>query len=471
MRKVQFLKGRSKDLSKVPLTEGAIYFTTDEHRLYIDTAVSRLPVVTEAGKVLYVTLPSYQEWINYKCAVTVYADSKTEVPKFPISSILTEDSILFVGNTNGDANIICTGYKIISFDETTGTSTFGLEFKYVGNAFEADINSSKIIQIYSPNPAVKVWDDLTYERSVYIDRITLKSDNWEYAAGSAEMTQTVYINDINLTAEDDEFRPFFITLADDSIENQDDFSNIKTVNVTYDAKEKRSEITFVANLDENRHNIGIMICIVIAPKITTNIIEGYPEHSWDIITLQSGTVINNGSYFLAKNTAPMPVGEDVQELLVYPIGAYNTNIYNQIQSINYIRNAQDTGGYEIIFYSSDSIELKNSLELCVINLNALGDVYDYSLKSEAWVKVTTKDSLGEENEKVYYCQAVRLPEGKRLKEKYPPLVYSKTGTSQDENTQYKINQIIETFVQNGILYIYAKNKPMDEIDIKIVDFK
>lgn len=59
MPQVKFLKGRKKNLATVPLDNGAIYFTSDERRLYVDTPTARLPVTgdTIAGKIFYALLP------------------------------------------------------------------------------------------------------------------------------------------------------------------------------------------------------------------------------------------------------------------------------------------------------------------------------------------------------------------------------------------------------------------------------
>ena len=63
MPQVKFLKGRKKNLANVPLDNGAIYFTSDERRLYVDTPTARLPVTGDivAGKIFYALLPK-SEW-------------------------------------------------------------------------------------------------------------------------------------------------------------------------------------------------------------------------------------------------------------------------------------------------------------------------------------------------------------------------------------------------------------------------
>lgn len=47
MSQVKFLRGKTDNLKNVSLENGSIYFTTDERKLYIDTAGARLPITTQ----------------------------------------------------------------------------------------------------------------------------------------------------------------------------------------------------------------------------------------------------------------------------------------------------------------------------------------------------------------------------------------------------------------------------------------
>lgn len=108
MPQVKFLKGRSDNLANIPLDNGAIYFTTDEQKLYIDTHVNRLPVIGNTFRFFYLRANT-ADWQtgdgNPTMTIRNYYDSKNDDTSYPISDILSSESVLFVGDkydTNGN---------------------------------------------------------------------------------------------------------------------------------------------------------------------------------------------------------------------------------------------------------------------------------------------------------------------------------------------------------------------------------
>ena len=129
MPQVKFLKGRSNNLANIPLDNGAIYFTTDEQKLYIDTHVNRLPVIGNTFRFFYLRADA-ANWQtgdgNPTMTIRNYYDSKSDDTSYPVSDILSSESVLFVGDkydTNGNTlnpnNVVmCKGLKFeIAFNE------------------------------------------------------------------------------------------------------------------------------------------------------------------------------------------------------------------------------------------------------------------------------------------------------------------------------------------------------------------
>lgn len=264
MNNLQFLKGKSQNLRKYPLSPGAVLFTEDTRRLYVDTDTSRIAVTGDqvAGKIFYVrldpdawteqTLDKKQYWTQ---DITDYYDNKTDSdPTGKLSNILTEDSILFLGHTT--ENVL-----ILPGQDTTSSITF--TYGYFGvDAAPAD---EIIAQIYCPNPAVESYAPIEVFRTVFTARFLLKGNEdihhpmwWKLSSNNLTFTQSIVIPGINL-----ELAPGFITLSDDSLENRPELADI-TATASYNEATQEGEIEFKTSKAPD-YNINVDVCLLLAP--------------------------------------------------------------------------------------------------------------------------------------------------------------------------------------------------------------
>jgi hypothetical protein len=102
MAQVKFLKGKSQNLSKLPLDHGSVYFTTDDRKLYIDTAVARLPVAGDSGRIFYIKidgkdLVSQEGWPK-NIKTTEFYNNKGDFDSYIFADVLDAvDPIVFCG--------------------------------------------------------------------------------------------------------------------------------------------------------------------------------------------------------------------------------------------------------------------------------------------------------------------------------------------------------------------------------------
>lgn len=265
MNNLQFLKGKSQNLRKHPLSPGAILFTEDTRRLYVDTDTSRIAVTGDqvAGKIFYVRLDpdSWQETQSgdqtyYMQEVTQYYDSKDDIePAHNLDNILQEESILFLGHTSAAVVILPT-------QNTTNKITF--IFGYFDES-PSQPSDEIIAQIYCPNPAVESYAPIEVFRTVFTARFLLKGNEdihhpmwWKPSSNNLTFTQSIVIPGINL-----ELAPGFIALSDDSLENRPELADI-TATASYNEVTQEGEIEFKTSKAPD-YNINVDVCLLLAP--------------------------------------------------------------------------------------------------------------------------------------------------------------------------------------------------------------
>ena len=257
MPQIQFLKGKSANLRKVPLSDGTIYFTEDTRRLYIDTATQRLPVAGDqvCGKIFWVQLlPDWDE-TTLEQTVSKYYENKNDSQSYQISDILSDDSIIFIGKANyGTPDEDAIYPAIISTDSTNATITFKLIFAKIEGVLQEpnyQIPEEPIwVQIYCPNPRASAFEPITAFKTVYTARLFLDAEAWEH------LEDDRYYQDIVIENLDFSKMPYLITLSDDSLENRPEYLNLEIDDSTAILK-----IYSPADID---FNINVDLCLFMA---------------------------------------------------------------------------------------------------------------------------------------------------------------------------------------------------------------
>lgn len=257
MPQVQFLKGKSANLRKVPLSDGTIYFTEDTRRLYIDTATQRLPVAGDqvCGKIFWVRLlPNWDE-TTLEQTVSKYYEAKNDTQSYQISDILSDDSIIFIGKANyGTPDEDAVYPAIISTESTNAAITFKLIYaKIEGILQDPDyqIPEEPIwVQIYCPNPKASAFEPITAFKTVYTARLFLDAEAWEH------LDDDCYYQEIVIENLDFSKMPYLITLSDDSLENRSEYPNLEIDDSTAILK-----IYSTADID---FNINVDLCLFMA---------------------------------------------------------------------------------------------------------------------------------------------------------------------------------------------------------------
>ena len=455
MPQVKFLKGRKKNLANVPLDNGAIYFTSDERRLYVDTPTARLPVTGDivAGKIFYALLPkSGWNTETKEQVIKYYLDNLEDTTAdSALSNILTTDTILFIGKavysdgevTDALSNIIC-----------QSSNANSITFKYLGDNLQDLLDKDVHVQIYSPNPKVTYSSGaVSAPCSVYSLRETLDSFLWEYDSENSQFIYNLPIEDINLTSS-----PYIISSADNSLENISEYAGL-TMDEEWDENEQISYLIF-KSASRPSFNITIDITIFIASK-----------EEWNILTLSknTSTTPENG-YPTMKITnqelANIPEGEQ-REFLVYCLD--NPEEFAQISDIKY-----DNGTYTISF--NKSITLKADIKIMVQQLNNIANIYKNQILTGGENKTGSKGWLYSKNfqgetfleDKNYYIQSLpAVSTSFRLKGKHPPLIYPSNTTSKN---LANFNKIVETKIYQGKILFYTEKLITDDLAVTIVDF-
>lgn len=452
MPQVKFLKGRKKNLASVPLDNGAIYFTSDERRLYVDTPTARLPVTGDivAGKIFYALLPK-TGWIEKKQVIETYLDDlENTTANSALSNILTEETILFIGKavysdgevTDALSNIIC-----------QSSNANSITFKYLGDDLGALSDKDVHVQIYSPNPKVTYSGGaVSAPCSVYSLRETLDSFLWEYDSKNNQFIYKLPIEDINLDSS-----PYIVSSADNSLENTSEYTGL-TMDEEWNENEQTSYLIF-KRAARPSFNITIDITIFIAS-----------EEEWDILTLSGDTTDTENGFpvmqIASQKLANIPNGEE-RELLVYCLD--NFDEFSQISDIKY-----ENGTYTIYF--NQSTTLKAQITIMVQQLNNIANIYKNQILIGGENKTGSKGWLYSKNfqgetfleDKNYYIQSLPAASGSfRLKGKHPPLIYPSNTTSKN---LANFNKIVETKIYQGKILFYTEELITDDLAVTIVDF-
>ena len=257
MPQIQFLKGKSANLRKVPLSDGTIYFTEDTRRLYIDTATQRLPVAGDqvCGKIFWVQLlPDWDE-TTLEQTVSKYYENKNSTQSYQISDILSDDSIIFIGKANyGTPDEDAVYPAIISIDSTNATITFKLIYAKIEGALQDpnyQIPEEPIwVQIYCPNPRASAFEPITAFKTVYTARLFLDAEAWEH------LDDNRYYQEIVIENLDFSKMPYLITLSDDSLENRSEYPNLEIDDST--------AILKIYSTADTDFNINVDLCLFMA---------------------------------------------------------------------------------------------------------------------------------------------------------------------------------------------------------------
>lgn len=257
MPRVQFLKGKSANLRKIPLSDGTIYFTEDTRRLYIDTATQRLPVAGDqvCGKIFWVQLlPDWDE-TTLEQTVSKYYENKNDTESYQISDILSDDSIIFIGKANyGTPDESAIYPAIISTESTNATITFKLIYAKIDGVLQDpnyQIPEEPIwVQIYCPNPKASAFEPITAFKTVYTARLFLDAEAWEHLDDD-RCYQEITIENLDFSK-----MPYLITLSDDSLENRSEYPNLEIDDSTAILK-----IYSTADID---FNINVDLCLFMA---------------------------------------------------------------------------------------------------------------------------------------------------------------------------------------------------------------
>lgn len=456
MPQVKFLKGRKKNLATVPLDNGAIYFTSDERRLYVDTPTARLPVTGDiiAGKIFYALLPKsgWKTETKEQVIETYLDDLKDTTANSALSDILTEDTILFIGKaiysdgevTDALSNIIC-----------QSSNANSITFKYLGDNLQEDLLDKDIhVQIYSPNPKVTYSGGaVSAPCSVYSLRETLDSFLWEYDSKNSQFIYKLPIEDIDLDSS-----PYIVSSADNSLENTSEYAGL-TMDEEWNENEQTSYLIF-KRASRPSFNITIDITIFIAS-----------EQEWDILTLPRNkfTTPENGYPTIKienQELADIPEDEE-REFLVYCLD--NPEEFAQISDIKY-----NNGTYTIYFNKPTT--LKADIKIMVQQLNNIANIYKAQVLTGGENKTGSKGWLYSKNfqgetfleDKNYYIQSLPAVSASfRLKGKHPPLIYPSNANSKD---LANFNKIIETKIYQGKILFYTEELITDDLAVTIVDF-
>lgn len=454
MPQVKFLKGRKKNLAAVPLDNGAIYFTSDERRLYVDTPTARLPVTGDivAGKIFYALLPKSGWNTETKKQVIEYYldDLEDTTADSALSDILTTDTILFIGKavysdgevTDALSNIIC-----------QSSNANSITFKYLGDNLQDLLDKDVHVQIYSPNPKVTYSGGaVSAPCSVYSLRETLDSFLWEYDSENSQFIYKLPIEDINLASS-----PYIVSSADNSLENTSEYARL-SMKEHWDESEQTSYLIFTSNTRPS-FNITIDITMFIASGL-----------EWNILTLSGRTTNIEGGYATMKiedqELADIPEGEQ-REFLVYCLE--NSEEFAQITDIKY-----NNGIYTIYF--NQPTTLKANIKIMVQQLNNIANIYKAQVLTGGESQTGSKGWLYSKNfqgetfleDKNYYIQSLPAASGSfRLKGKHPPLIYPSNTTSKN---LANFNKIVETKIYQGKILFYTEELITDDLAITIVDF-
>lgn len=460
---VVFKRGLKRKLSNQPLSDGTIYFTTDERRLYIDTFQSRIPVTGDPhGKLFYIKLIR-ENWINdgvnISQQVTSYVDDKNNYTEFKNLKKLfpqNEDPIIFVDKIE-DLLIFCSDYS-------DGVLTF--------QGLSSLVNPSTDIWValYTPNPRPEAISEINVRPSVQNLDILLEASKWtEITVNGKTIYQYNYTSneDINFSIQ-----PYLLTPTI----NFKEFSCIQSVN------DNVNTLTFTTEIEPTA-SIGILATVFLTGEGNTQTTLDPFNGSW--IKLIIPHVGFNGiqkdvpiilSYPKEEDQAnktlvPLEVPNQIRELIGFCPNSDNS--YKLITGIDY-QETEDSISYALTF-SRDISSIDSDIIIYVVQTNNISTVYkNQILKSGSanWTileQEVGKDELGEPIMRTYYTQIWKndfIP----LKGLHSPVIYQ-----EGENSTWFNNMQEIITIDNDLMFIYSPNQndikpPSEDIHFTIIDF-
>ena len=486
MNTVQFLKGKFENLRKVPLTPGAIYFTEDTRRLFIDTDTARLPVASDqmAGKIFWVRLKS-SNWTELTQTVSLYYDQQEERFPYDLSDLITEDSIMFLGKITYDTpNEDGIQPAVVSSEVTNSSITF--------RCFNVDPASTKAptsdmwVQIYCPNPKVESLVAVDVFRSVFTTRVRMSGNAWVLQGG--KYTYTISIPGVDFSQH-----PFIANLSDDSLENRFEFQRIKMDN-------NGADIIFTSE-SNIQFNIEVDICIWLGPgAIAGQILDmnqtAANEVDW-IVTTLAGTKVQNRKVTV-NNAGTLPPPEDGKERFLISFCTTNANKdYAKVENIEY------ENGNLIFTFKEGTTQLDTGFTCVVIQLNNIANIREGTLQArinvpsgdaptyDGWMEVTSQmQYYGQPGEILppefvnnrttkFYSQYWPEPsqESDLLSLKHLPLVMPK-----HKKDVARFAKLCETKLYSNRIQFFIKEKYLNEfasdiydqskdLELIIIDFK
>ena len=479
MAQVKFLQGLRENLPR-ELSPGAIYFTQDERKLYIDTELARLPVVGDCGKIFYLQF-NHKDWTSDRndnnnltkpsIFITDYIETYTDssAKTYSLDQLYHEEIILFTGtvfyldNQNNKielSNIICKG-----FEKNADSGKVGLKFQYVGSdfsaSFPADNTALKIyIQMYTPNPKSNAYIPQAINTTVYSNSYKLRGQEfWELidkTDPSQGYKQTIQVFGVDLTKQ-----PYIVSRNDDSLENTREYNKIEDIETSYE--NNISTLTFKIKDEPPAWVISIDLFIMLDIPNNNN------ECEWSAVTIpadellinDSNTFImryNNNNFYKLKQIT----GTQNRELVVF-CAQENNELYKNITNVGY-SNSDNSFTFTFNPEVKDLTDIQDTtLYICQMN-NIANQIIEATIKSNTWKRYETSTANAvSENTESYYV-SVFSPSVAFLG-KHQPLIYAL------ENSEAIFNKINEVKIYNGSLMLYSKEEITEDMELKIIDFK
>lgn len=423
---VQFFQGTAAQVQTTPLNPGAIYFVPTTKRLYIDTITDRIPVTATNGQNFYIKLLSDGWDDENQQTVNIYYTTRTSSDTISLSTLLLDETILFVGNIYKNGTQVTNYYiKCESIDLDNGALTFS----YNGDAPNADL----IVQCYIPNNNSDL--DLKPEISYfYTTNFTLLASNWTFNEVTLDNgTDTENSKYVYVYTFPDFYLPdanaFIINCADDSLENVYMFNRLESITCESDKSAGTTTFTFTATCSNNTalnkaYNLQLNLIASLQEDQTRQDILyiDVPSDATDLPTIKSDgiavvdTDFITGSYTFGKEQT----SKDLYMMAYRPDTVLTDNetdvekelisYYNSISSIVYNSNKTITLTFDMEALGIKSGIIPTGFQLNIVILNKLANIYEIKLSADDWNK-TSNEILGLtysglEDQSVLYFQSI-----------------------------------------------------------------
>lgn len=463
MSQVKFLRGKTDNLKNVSLENGSIYFTTDERKLYIDTAGARLPITTQTVIEFNVELKDsgwiFSEVPNLRNEFTVtqiITKCTLNGKEVLLSEILNENSIVHMNNSLKDSAIIISE---VSGDKITfqllGTKVAGF-FTEITNKNSVNLPSGTIA-LYTPNPKATYNNQFEAFKTAAVVEIITNTQEW--FKSEETYIKTIYVEDIDLSNI-----PVMIDTSyyNATSKGREIINSINILEINYDEDLKVSEIILSSPIDLTDTNINLEfnIIAIIAENENNNGV-------WTKVVIKQGAEINNNQVIgtVAEDNLSL-INENLNNVLIYSNNS--SSEYLRIKGLS--ENTLTNFYFDVYPGGADTIQ--EDISLYVIQLDSIAQTLDIVLDKNNW-----ESELTEDGEIKYYTNTYELVKvdednniinNQPLYNKRPPLIMV-------ENNQKIFNQIkeIKTY-QTKIVFYLLPNVSIEELEdlkLTIIDFK